>query len=76
MGLYDTVPAFGLKQDNDMSNIKAFGMNLDVSNSNFTTIVHAVAVNENRTELPVGLSIPMLMMQMLIMIKPSMANTA
>ncbi len=33
-----------------MSNIRAFGMNLDISNSNFNTIVHAVAVNENRKQ--------------------------
>ncbi|WP_338755551.1 DUF2235 domain-containing protein [Moraxella lincolnii] len=50
MGLYDTVPAFGSNQDNDMQNIRAFGMNLDVSNSDFQTIVHAVATNENRAE--------------------------
>lgn len=31
-----------------MQNIRAFGMNLDVSNSDFQTIVHAVAVNEHR----------------------------
>lgn len=30
-----------------MQNIRAFGMNLDVSNSDFQTIVHAVAVNEH-----------------------------
>ena len=33
-----------------MQNIRAFGMNLDVSNSDFQTIVHAVATNENRAE--------------------------
>ena len=48
MGLYDTVPAFGSNQDNDMQNIRAVGMNLDVSNSDFQTIVHAVTVNEHR----------------------------
>ncbi|MDI4499003.1 hypothetical protein E6P70_10430, partial [Moraxella nonliquefaciens] len=50
MGLYDTVPAFGSNQDNDMQNIRAFGMDLDISGSEFKTIVHAVATNENRAE--------------------------
>lgn len=31
-----------------MQNIKAFGMDLDVSKSQFSTIVHAVTTNENR----------------------------
>lgn len=33
-----------------MQDIRAFGMNLDVSNSDFQTIVHAVAANENRKQ--------------------------
>ncbi|UZA04832.1 DUF2235 domain-containing protein (plasmid) [Moraxella bovis] len=48
MGLWDTVPAYGMEQGNDISDSQAFGMNLDVSNSKFKTIVHAVAMNENR----------------------------
>ena len=50
MGLYDTVPAFGSNQDNDMSNTRAFEMDLDISGSEFKTIVHAVAANENRKQ--------------------------
>lgn len=50
MGLWDTVPAFGLTQDNDMENANEHKMNLDVSSSQFQTIVHAVAANENRAE--------------------------
>lgn len=51
MGLYDTLPAFGPKQDNDMSNTRAFEMDLDISGSEFKTIVHAVASNENHPNL-------------------------
>lgn len=50
MGLWDTVPAFGLKQDNDMQNTENFNMDLDVSGSDFNTIVYAVATNENRKQ--------------------------
>lgn len=50
MGLWDTVPAFGLTQDNDMENANEYKMNLDVSSSQFQTIVHAISANENRAE--------------------------
>lgn len=48
LGLWDTVPAYGLSQNNDMADLRSFGMDLDVSSSKFNTIVHAVAANENR----------------------------
>lgn len=48
MGLYDTVPAYGLAQNNDMEDLQMHGMSLNVHGSEFKTIVHAVAANENR----------------------------
>ena len=57
LGLWDTVPAYGTNEDNDISDLKSFGMPLDVidlpnkSNkyvNNFNKVVHAVAVNEHR----------------------------
>ncbi|UZA04828.1 DUF2235 domain-containing protein (plasmid) [Moraxella bovis] len=48
MGLYDTVPAYGLAQNNDMTDLELHGMSLNVRGSDFKTIVHAVAANENR----------------------------
>lgn len=50
MGPYDTVPAYGLAQNDDMRDLELHGMSLNVRGSNFKIIVHAVAANENRAE--------------------------
>lgn len=47
MGLWDTVPAYGADQDNDIADLQSFEMPIAIT-APFKKVVHAVAVNEHR----------------------------
>lgn len=47
MGVWDSVPAFGVNPDDDMTEFNDKHMNIDVS-ERFKAVAHAVAVNDHR----------------------------
>ena len=47
MGLWDTVPSYGVNVDNDINELRDLQMSLSIP-SKFKKVVHAIAVNEHR----------------------------